>query len=82
MGEVELELETPTRTNRGIPAHDPPRMRLNGKQAAPFYDGREFPPTLRQVQVGGSGWVRVPCQKKKKHENSAKEEDGKHNKKI
>ena len=37
MGEVELELETPTRTNRGIPAHDPPRMRLNGKQAAPFY---------------------------------------------
>ena len=52
-GEVELELETPTHTDRGIATHDPPRRRLNGKQAAPLYDAREFPPTLRQIQVGG-----------------------------
>ena len=52
-GEVELELDTPTSMDRGIPAHDPPLRRLNGKQAAPLYDSRTFPPTLRQVQVGG-----------------------------
>jgi hypothetical protein len=52
-GELELALEEPPAGDRGIPPHDPPRRRVNGKKGPQFYDGRPFEPTLRHLKVGG-----------------------------
>eukprot|EP00435_Cladocopium_sp_Y103_P069220 s75_g32.t3 len=52
-GELELALEEPPASDRGIPPHDPPRRRVYGKKGPQFYDGRPFEPTLRHLKVGG-----------------------------